>query len=71
MNLCKSRNITLFARKECHTLFQNTTHTVPKYAFGTGHILEGFFGANAPVGPSSCPSNNVENSIFAPENGPL
>ena len=36
-----------------------------------GHILEGFFGANAPVGPSSCPSNNVENSIFAPENGPL
>ena len=37
----------------------------------SGHILEGFFGANAPVGPSSCPSNNVENSIFAPENGPL
>ena len=36
-----------------------------------GHILEGFFGASAPVGPSSCPSNNVENSIFAPENGPL
>jgi len=39
--------------------------------YRTGHILEGFFGANAPVGPSSCPSNNVENSIFAPENGPL
>jgi len=44
----------------------------PLYAhIAPGHILEGFFGANAPVGPSSCPSNNVENSIFAPENGPL